>query len=264
MLNQEIAGTQSVSRREYNKQYYQKRKQELLVKRKVRSNVFQLFSKKRAFVFENPAGYFRIKKVLEAVIFLILVTIMTAFLISEASKLYLSGFEKPWVAFLKAGTVEVLAILFSFSGETGTAMRWTQRLLVVFLSAFTLFGILSGPIKVASHDISKARASSQTVEALEVELHQKEALQAQLVAKQWLGAARKYEKSIDELRARLATARQATTELDAPAVVLNDLVLMFVFRLLVVMANLVCFHRLAELISFNARQKFDFSVQQVG
>ncbi len=260
MLNQETTTITSLSRREYNKQYYLKRKQELLAKKKKRANVFQLFSKKTSLEPRNSKS-FQATKLLEAAVLIVLVTMMTTCLVSEAARFYIDASEKPWMAYLKAGTIEVVAILFSFSRGRQLALRWAQRILVVLLSAFTLTSMSTVPIKSASLAMTKVRSGERTIATLEAELHQKESLQSQLVAKEWLGAARRYEKGVDELRGNLANARQAMALLEAPAVVLNGLIALLAFRLLIVATNLICFHRIAEILSNSATQKLGFGAQ---
>jgi hypothetical protein len=181
---------------------------------------------------------------------LCLVAIMTYFLVAESAKFYLQASERPTAAYLKAGMVEAIAIVFSFSGGGGSLLRWLQKLLVGLLCGLTLL-TMSGPlVRSAVQEVIKVQSASRAIGALNIEITQKELLQKEYVNKGWLGAARRYEKGIDQVRRQLAIQRQSLTTLEVPGVTLNGLGILVAFRLLIVVANLIAVHRLANVIHF--------------
>lgn len=257
MLNQELVGQKSISRQEYNRRYYEKRKEQLLGKKKDGGsrNVLQLFSK---VVSIEKSVFSKLRNVLpgiETFALLMLVCMMTSYLIVEGAKFYLDTFESPLAAYFKAGMVEVIAILFSFSRGKSAFLRCSQRIVVVLLCSLTLWTVSGRLVRNASQDISKARLTAQMLEELEGERTQKEALWKQFVERQWLGVARRYEKGIDEVREKLDSARRESSTLQAPNVILNSLGILIVFRFLILVANLICFHLLAEQLGLELVQK---------
>ena len=104
-------------------------------------------------------------------------------------------------------------------------------------------------------DTVRVQTLMQTVSDLESERAQKEVLRQELVGRQWLGAARKYEKGLDQIRQKLAAARESLASEKAPQVVMTNLGILISFRLLLVAANLVCLHRLVEYFSCDSERK---------
>lgn len=248
-LDQPKPENKTISRKEYNRMYYQKTKALRSKKSKTPTNVFQLFTSKPRLQNGGLSGALTAFKLLELVVLVCLSSLMTYFLITEAAAFYLDANESTTVAYLKAGMVETVAILFSISRGQSAGLKWAQRTVVVLLCALTLWTLSGRPVQNATQDVSKARELAQTIEGLEQERTQKEALQNQLVHKEWLGAARKYEKGLDEVRMKLDAARKEYTSIQKPHAILNSLGILLAFRLLVVVANLICFHRLAEKFS---------------
>ncbi|MBI2712765.1 MAG: hypothetical protein HYX41_07935 [Bdellovibrio sp.] len=250
--------TRSLSRQEYNRMYYLKTKERREKKgNMIKTNVLQLFASKGG----GPSDFFQpwaILRCLEVIALVCLSFIMTYFLIREAATFYLDAQESPLAAYLKAGMVEGVAILFSFSRGKSAMLRWSQRLVVVLLCTLTLWTLSGRPLKLATQDVSKARLMAQAIDELEAERIQKEGLRNQLVQREWLGAARKYERGLDDIREKLNVARKEFSTLQAPQVVLNSLGILIAFRFLVVLANLICFHRLAEQLGLDTVQKRRF------
>ncbi len=264
MNQQEIQIKPIPPRREYFKNYHLKRKEEEAKKTKGVSNVLQLFSKKKKRSSNQPSGWEKCRRNAEIALLMFLAATMTIYLISEAAKFYLDSQEVPVMAYFKAGIVEGIAILFSFGRGKGIVIRWAQRVVVVLLCTLTLWTLSDHLIRGASEGITQSQTSTDDVATLEVELRQKEALQSQYVANDWLREARKHEKGVDALRARLASARQAKAALRAPVVILNSLGILLAFRLLLVIANLICFHRLSEQFNQEVVPRLSISVQQIG
>ena len=260
MSNQAVTNAKSMSRQEYNRLYYLRTKERRAMKKKWGgANVLQLFSKGKG---DDSSGGSITGKLLfwlEIIVLICLNVTMTFYLVKEAAVFYLDAQDPSATALLKSVMVEGVSILFSFSRGKNRVLRWAQRIVVVLLCSLNLWTLSSRPVKTASSDVSKVRMLAQVVRDLEVERAQKEELRNQLVQKEWLGAARRYEKGLDEIRVKLAEARKELNSMPAPQVVLNSLGILIAFRLLVVVANLICFHRLAEQLGFESVRKPYFS-----
>ncbi len=248
--------TKRVSRQEYNRIYYQKSKERREKKKKHSvAKVFQLFARGDG---SGLSGFNRTRAVfrwLEVLVLISLSFIMSYFLVKEAASFYLDAQESSLISYLKAGMVEGVAILFSFSRGKSIVLQWSQRVVVVLLCSLTLWTMTNKPVKAASLDVSKVRLMEEVIEELEGERIQKEALQKQFVQREWLGAARKYDKGLDEIRSKLSEARRELAKMQAPQIILNGLGLLISFRFLVVVANLICFHRLAEQLGLETEHK---------
>jgi hypothetical protein len=251
MQNQANSKTEKLSRQEYNRLYYKKNKDNLLAKKKTgpRTNVRHLFSDgklKKLSMFEVPWPRFQM---LEFLLLIGLTTMMTCFLIREAASFYQDAQEGPFSAYIKAGIMEGIAILFSFSRSRILFLRWAQRVVLILLCSFTLW-VMSGKIvKTSLQDTSKAHAVEQVIQDLESERTQKEALRQEFINRRWLNMARRYEKGLDQIREKLAVARHEMAGMSAPKVIMNSLGILLTFRILVLIANLICFHRIAEFIN---------------
>jgi ABC-type multidrug transport system fused ATPase/permease subunit len=248
MLNPEPVSQVPTSRQEYNRRYYEKRKQQLLTKKKNGDggNVSQLFSKVVSIESSDLSRLRNVLSWIETFALLVLVCMMTAYLIVEGAKFYLDTLESPLGAYLKAGMVEGVAILFSFTRGKSVLLRCSQRIVVALLCLLTLWTVTGRLVKSASQDLYKSQVTARVIEGLERERTLKETLQKQFLERQWLGAARKYENEVNEVRKKLDSARKELYSLQSPQVILNGLGIMIAFRFLILAANLISFHLLAE------------------
>lgn len=250
-----------MTKQDYNRRYYQKRKEQSLANKKDRfkTNVLQLFVGTAT----PDVSWIKTIRVLlrwlELAALIILVCLITAYLVHESAGFYLDAQESPRTAYMKAGIVEGVAILFSFSRGQGLILRWSQRVVVVLLCSLTLWTMTAKLVKTASQDTGKTRTMMQVISDLEAERSQKEALRQDLAARGWLGAVRKYERGIDEIRRRIQQSRDQLTTMQAPHVILNSLGVLIAFRLLILAANLICFHRIAERLYLDSSRNHGFS-----
>lgn len=237
MQTQQTLQFRSMSRRDYNKAYYQRNKQRIVQKKRT-----TLFSKVQSLAFNSRLFFVH----LEVVFLLFLVAAMTWYLVHESASFYLDEHESVFSAYLKAGMIEGIAIFFSFSKSTGKFLNRVQRFVVVFLCGLTLLTMAGRLVKNAVQGTSQFYSVKKQIEALEKERQQKESLQQQMIQRGWIGAARRYEKGLDELRLKLLKSQQEATALASPQVVLNSLGILLLFRFLIVVANLICVHRITE------------------
>lgn len=267
MQNQEHVEEKKLSKQEYNRLYYQKNRAKWAAKKKswATSNVFQIFTKK-AIQFQRPSvmpvrHWLTFLKWIEILVLAVLITTITTFLIQEAAAFYLDAQEGQVPAYLKAGIVEGIAILFSFTQSKSSLLRWGQKLVVILLCAFTLWVMSGKLVKTAVNDTSRVHITRQTLKQLESELIQKEQLRNQYLNKGWLGMTRRYEKGLDQLRRQIHATRQELATLQAPQIVLNSVSILIAFRLILVIANLICVHRIVEHFSELGRKEVQTTVE---
>lgn len=245
------------SRQSYNKSYYHANKKRIHEKKKnrSRSNVLQLFAKGET---KGPSRIERLKEIFQQVeiaALLFLSLIMTVYLIREAAAFYLETHESIFLSYLKAGLVEGIAILFSFSRGKSFVLRWAQGLVVVLLCGLTLWTMSGRLVRSAVHDSTQTRTLMKVIADLEGEEAQKERLHEVMIKREWIGSARRHEKDLDLIRERLASSRQTLTSLQSPDVIMNGLGILIAFRLLLVIANLVSIHRVVEYFSCETTHK---------
>lgn len=254
--NQEEAEARRFSRRDYNKQYYQANKPRIYKKRKGRSNMkVLLFSKDKAVEASSKTVSEVAFHWVELLVFVLLTVVMTQYLIRESAVFYLEARESLVSAYAKAAMVEGMAILFSFSRGKGTFLRWAQRLLVVLLCSLTLFTMSCKLYRTTVQGSSSYRITAQTVKDLEAEQEEKSQLRKTLLNREWLGATRKSDQDLLQVRQRLAEARQKLESMEAPDVAMGGFWILIIFRVLVVAGNLIAIHRIVELIAGETVQK---------
>lgn len=249
--------TKTMSKQEYNRRYYQLRKEKLLAEKKSHSGakVLRLLVPVEKIEFSLLKTIKPSLRCIEIIALTTLIFVMTTYLIRESALFYLEAMDAPWVAYMKAGMVEGIAVLFSFSRGRSFVLRWSQKIVVVLLCTLTLWTMTGKLVKSASQDTSKTRSVMQVIADLETERSQKEGLRQELLSRGWIGAVRKSEKSLDQIRERITQARQELAGLQAPHIILNSLGILIAFRLLIVASNLICFHRVSERLGLDAMQK---------
>ena len=260
MMNQEEMQTKNFSREEYNRKYYQENKQKICQRRKGQSSmkVLQLFSKGKA-AESSPVISQEVFHWVELLVFVVLSIIMTQYLIRESAIFYLEAHESLLAAYSKAIMVEGTGILFSFSRGNGIVLRWAQKVVMVLLCGLTLFTMSCKLFRSAVHDSSSYRITAQMIKDLEVEQEEKGQLRKTLVSREWIGATRRYDQDLVQVRQRLKDARQKLETMEAPDVTMGGFGILVIFRLLVVAANLICIHRVVELIASETAQKKSIS-----
>jgi hypothetical protein len=95
---------------------------------------------------------------------------------------------------------------------------------------------------------------SRTVLDLERDLSSKEALRSELLQRGRITQARNYELKVDDLRNQLFEARSELSKSKDHGVTMQVLGILILFRVLMVLANLVCIHRVFEYFKHSAQQ----------
>ena len=160
--------------------------------------------------------------------------------------------EGPVSAYLKATMIEGFAILFSLSRCKSSILTWARKLVVLLLCSFTLWVMSGKLLKTASSDTYRVQALRQTLEQLDSELKQKEQLRGAFVLKHMLTTARRYEKGIDQIRAKRDKVQDELVAERSPQVIATNLSILIVFRLLLVIGNLVSIHTILEYFKFDS------------
>lgn len=245
------------SRQDYNRQYYQAHKQRICQKRKGPSGmkVLQLFSKDSAAELSYSQISIGLLRKLELLVFVVLSIIMTQYLIRESAVFYLEAKESLLSAYSKALMVEGTGILFSFSRGNGFILRWSQKFVMILLCGLTLFTMSGKLFRSATHDSVSYRLTAQMIKDLEVEQTQKDQLRLKFINREWIGAARNYDKDLVQVRQSLVEARKKLEQMESPDVTMSGLGILIIFRLLVVAANLICIHRVVELFTNETPRK---------
>ena len=251
--------SESFSRKDYNRTYYLQNKQRLAEKKRNRQkkNVLQLFSSTKV-----PSGIFSIRisgifKWVELAILIALTVLMTQYLVKESARFYLEGNESLISAYLKATMVEGIAILFSFSRGKRRSLRIAQRGVMVLLCGLTLFTMSGSVVRTAVQDTTKYRTMTQSIKDLETEQAQKEQLREKFMNREWIGATRRIDKDLAQIRRRLEGIREGRLLAQAPDVITNGLIILIIFRFLVVAANLICIHLVVEILNNGAARKIE-------
>lgn len=216
----------------------------------------------------SPRRFFNLQtlKILELIILSFLATFMTIALVKEAASFYLASQDSVLYSYFKAGIIETVAIIFSFARSKHWILKWVQRITMLMVCGFTLYLMSGNAIKTASQDTMKVEALRQTLQQLETELQQKEQLRNEYFRRSRLTMTRRYEKLLDQTREKLNAIRQELCTAQAPTVIAQNLRIVIIFRVLLVIANLVCMHRIVELIASKTekgvkkRQKRNLSV----
>ena len=260
MQNQDHFNTQDqnkkLSRQEYQRRYYQQNKARLTLKRKglVNTNVLPLFGSESLTTASGSGGGRRIftifLRILELVALLALTVTMTYLLVKESAGFYLDAKESTSSAYLKAGMLELAAVLFSFSRSRHSLLQWGQRFVLVLLCGLSLFTMSQRVIQNASQDKTRVQSAMRIIHELEAERTQKEALREQYLSRGWLRMTRKYEKGLEQIREKLISAHQEMSTMQTPRVIVGSLVVLILFRLALLVGNLVCVHRIVEQFHF--------------
>lgn len=249
MLNQEVVQTKPRSRAMYNQEYYQRNKERILEKKKKTRLKKVLLSFSQS---EDGSGFSAIKFFksiffwVDMIACLVLSVVLTWYLIRESAGFYLEGKDGQLWAYMQAGMVEGGAILFSFPRGKGTLLRWSQKSVVLLLCGLSLWSMSGKVVKSTSQDSYKSSSVLSTIADLEAEKNQKEMLQQRLIDRGWLGAARKYDRELNQVRQKLVSARLMTEQVQNPHSIAYSLKIMLALRLVIVMMNLISIHRVAE------------------
>ena len=212
-----------------------------------KQNVLQLFSKDST----QNASRFSLKNFqwFELIVFSVFAALITQYLVRESAIFYLESQESSLSAYSKAIVIEGTGILFSFSYGRSVLVGRVQKALVILFCLLTLFTMSNKLVSSVCRDSANYRLTFQVVKDLEAEKEEKGKLRNTLVSREWIGAVQRYDRDLDSVRLRLGAARQKLEGLGSPTVSLVKFGLLLTSRILFLVANLVCIHRMVELIA---------------
>ncbi len=238
-----------LTKQEYNKLYYQRTRAHRLQRKDTQVLGASLSDNQNVTL--STGSFWSVKgliRVLEIVTLLILTISMTGYMIHESASFYLEANDSLTLAYIKAAMIEILAILFSFSRSRSAFLQWGQRVVLVMLCGLTLSTMTGKVVKSASQDTMKTQSMLKMIQELESEKNQKEALRNEYLKKGWLSRTHQYERGIDQIREKLVAAHQMSASLHSREVIASGLGILLLFRLLTMLANFICVHRLAEFL----------------
>ncbi len=239
--------TQRMTKQEYNKRYYEKNKHRWNAKesKSAVGNVFDLFSRKvlKTIPSELRSGrYDSFFKNLEILILIGIVLVTTTFLIREAAKFYMDEHEGVGLAYFKAIIIEGLAVVLTVVRCDSRLVQWIKSVFAVSLCLFTIWVMSGKLVKTASSDTTRWELLNETLKQLNSEISQKEQLKRILVNNHQVTTARRYEKGLDEVRARRVKIQEELSAERPTHIITNDLRTLIVFRLFLALGNLICIH----------------------
>lgn len=243
-----------LSRAEYNRQYYLANREKISERRKERrlKLVGRLLGDGST---DRPRPCLKLVCIIQFLLFTCLAVIMTRYLIVESARFYQEGNESIFSAYIKAIMMELTGILFSFSAGKHRMVNWMQKVVMVFICGFALFTMSYRAIRSTVGDARTFQQVSAAIAQLEREESEKMRLREAMVQREWIGATRKYDQELKDVRRRHDLAVESLRQMDNPSVMFFDLGIMVIFRLLVVMSNIICFHRIVELVGSEAVRK---------
>lgn len=101
-------------------------------------------------------------------------------------------------------------------------------------------------VRLSQNHLSEIQSAQQTQDDLIRELHAAEARQSIYLQARWLGAARKAETQLNPIRGRLSEARRLNVQLGSSAATESVQLALVVFRLLVMVGNVLLARMLGE------------------
>jgi hypothetical protein len=184
----------------------------------------------------------------EAAILAVLIVVMTRFVITETTKFFEdSGFGGETSRTLGA-IWEVLSLVFTYFTARTRILNFGRKVLVIALCLFNICIVSGKQFSNSSNQHFLAITAQTTIAETEREIKLKENLRSQYLEKSWLSAARKFDQSIDVLHQKLQTQRDLLKQAGDPTIIVSNMWIQVVSRILLMLANLWCVKRVAEII----------------
>ena len=148
---------------------------------------------------------------------------------------------------LKGILCEGIVIGFSLFRFQNFWRRMVQRFVVFAACLYSLWAISSGVVMTASHQYRESVANQEAITAIESQIKTSESMLAIYQSRDWLGALRREQGKLDVLREKLSEARQHSIQVKPKQLVVNTVLNSVLFRLIVLISNILCLKRLSEL-----------------
>jgi hypothetical protein len=124
-----------------------------------------------------------------------------------------------------------------------------QHVVLIGMCLYSLWAISSGVIIKAHREYRELNASRQMIADLEVQIRNKEAMVEKYLARDWIGVARVSQKDSDVLRRKLIDLREHSSEIKPPQLIFNTVFNLVLFRLILMIANILCVRRLKDFVN---------------
>jgi hypothetical protein len=242
-------------KKNYNRTHYLKNREKLLEKAKARTketfqpsvNVLPLFKGPVVKAFKNSSRENIIAALKWETIFLvILVGAMTYFLVTETASFYASIDGKWGNAFLKALILEGAVIAFTLMKAERAALNFAYKLMIGLVYAYSIWVISGSVIHSALQNQRLFLSHQKSVRELEGEVSKLETLRDHYAKTERVGLVRRYDHSLDSLRQNLVESRRTFVQVPDELMNWNSLFTLVVFRVLVMLSNLLCIRELGR------------------
>ncbi len=254
-----------LEKKKYNHQNYLKNREKIINRSKNRyhlgakrpSNVIPIFkplvtdSVKPAWSRLTQLATGR-KVTLERIFILILVGAMSGFLITESARFYrtfdigLGHASYPCEAWFKAVILEGALVFFSWAKARNRTLALGYRLMTGIIFAYGLW-VMSGSVLQASlqgiHDIELKQTQILDAESV---IQRKEAARDHFLKTDRIGMLRQYDRGVDVNRHALSEFRLDLNQLKSPVVIWNTMATLIIFRLIVLITNVLCLNYLSR------------------
>ncbi len=232
----------------YNTTYYQTHKEQIkqrakLRERKNRSDARKFRTAKQVgshSSISTPTRY------VEAIIFFILVSLITFLLLREMTEFYAAdgGGALSWV---QAIALEGTVLAFSALTPSSLIQRIAFKTIAIAICAFSIYAMASKQVGVGLGSIEAKQIVSRAISDAEKAIEEKTVQRDYFFRNGWVSAARKTEAAIDALRLKLETLRATAMQSKPIDATTHNTVASVIFRVLLMLANILCAQRLGEI-----------------
>jgi hypothetical protein len=244
-----------IEKKNYNKLYYQKNREKILERAKATPaprrrpllNVIPLFKNKIEQSISKPT-FLKIffKCSIETLFLQIFVAMMTYFLVSESADFYISVDGNRAGAYLKALILEGAVIAFSLMRTRSVLLSAAYKGMIVLVYLYSIWAISGSVIHGALKQRTEAALHQKSVQEIEHEIQQKEIIRDRYFQTDRITLARKYDLDLNGLKQKLDETRQSVLKVPNQIVIWNTLATLVVFRILVMLSNVLCVQELGR------------------
>ncbi len=240
-----------LEKKKYNREHYLKNKEVILSKAKTRyrakgkaaMNVISLFETTDAGS-KLPPKQNREKRRKWMIPWslaplLLLVGLITGFLFSETARFYSEFDGSSGSAYLKAFILEGAVLAFSLLKGHTAMSRFLYRLMVVLIYSYSIWVVSGGVIQKALHQRMQFEQNRKIVSELEDEISKKTDVRDTYLSVNRITLGMKVDQSLSDFRQKLERSRDVLGQSPSVSVIWNTLFTLVVFRVLVMVSNLL-------------------------
>lgn len=242
-------------KRNYNKQHYQKNKEAILgkVKSKYKPkkqsnlNVVPLFKRSQKTTETPNTKEPKATQLSWGTVFLqVFVAVMSGFLIHETARFYTSVDGTQASAYLKALILEGAVFAFALMKARTTFTGGIYKTMILLIYLYSAWAISGSVIQNAYHQHSQMTFHEKAVTELESEIQKRTLLRDTLFGSRRITLAINTDRTLAPLKVKLDSSREALLKLPQATVIWNTLLTLVVFRILVMVTNLLCLRELGR------------------